>query len=139
MSIDPEEQAKLTVIYDLLDRYQQLDKDKMLPLLAIRMLCIKHGYGGVMRTVQDIGIDTVVLAAKGQLMGIVKLWTKMVENNPPPEEIRDGVMENIDTVRRASTDVNVTARLYAQLTRMQLREDWLKFHSTPKAEGETTQ
>lgn len=137
--IDPTEQARLTVIYDLLDRYQQLPKDKMLPLLAVRLLCIQYGYGVVLQATHQLGVDSMVLEAKNQLLGISLLWRKMVETNPPPDEIRDGVLDNIDTMRRAVADANVAAHLYKQITRMALREQWLKFHNEPKAEGETVQ
>ncbi len=137
--IEPHEQAQLTAIYDLLERYQHIETEKLMALLAIRILALKHGYGPLVATLRDLGVDAVVLAAKYQLKAIVTLWEKMVSINPPPEAIQDAVLANIDTVRRAFNNVNVTARLYKQLTRMAIREDWRKFHATPKAEGESLQ
>lgn len=125
MPLAPEDISQLARYYELLERYQALETDQMMPLLAVRLLCIKHGYGGVMEAVRTLGEDAVVLAARAQLQGMVKMWSRMVEVSPPPPEIAEGVMENIETVKTAAADPTVTDRLYKQLGRMRIREDWL--------------
>lgn len=126
LTLSPADQEQLSNYYTLLERYQALETDHMMPLLAVRLLCIKHSYGGVMQGMRTLGEDAVVAAARAQLQSMVKMWTRMVETNPPPPEIVEGVMENIATVKAATTDPDVTKRLYKQLTRMRIREDWLK-------------
>lgn len=126
MTLTPDDGVRLTRYYDLLDRYQNLDTDRMMSLLAVRLLCLKHGYAGVVEAVRSLGEDKVVLAAKEQLKEMAQTWMRMMDVNPPPAEIFNEVRDNVDTVRKAYFDVNVSARLYKQLIRMRIREDWLK-------------
>lgn len=123
--LDPADREQLSNYYELLERYQNLDTDRMMSLLAIRLLCIKHSYGGVMEAMRTLGEDAVVLASRAQLINMVKMWERMIKTSPPPPEIIQGVLENVETVRAAYADPAVTARLYKQLTRMRIREDWL--------------
>jgi len=125
MILEPADREQLSHYYELLERYQNLDTDRIMPLLAIRLLCIKHGYGGVMKAMRALGEDAIVLASRSQLIGMVKMWERMIKTAPPPPEIIEGVLENVATVKAAYLDPAVTTRLYKQLGRMRIREDWL--------------
>ncbi len=136
LPLDDVDRRALTRYYELLDRYQNLEPKIMMSLLAIRLLCMKHGYGTVVGAMRSQGEDLVVMSAQAQLRDMVTIWRRMVHSVPPPPQIHQGVMENIAMVRKASDDPDVRARLYKQLLRRRIREDWLSQRDrVPKSRG----
>lgn len=125
LPLDDIDRKALTQCYELLARYQNLEPNKMMPLIAIRLLCLKHGYSSVVGAMRTQGEDLVVMAAQAQLRDMVTRFRRMVHANPPPPEVYQGLMDNIEMIRKAHKDSKVSARLYKQLLRMRIREDWL--------------
>lgn len=124
--LTPDDQKRIALYFELLQRYHNLPAPQMLPLVAIRVLCIRRGYERVMGAIQRWGEDIVVGYARDELKEMARLWAFMVHQDPPPQDKREGLMNSIKMTRDGASDPAVTKRMYEILGRCGLRETWLR-------------
>ena len=125
-SITPDEQKRLSLYFDLLERYQNLDTNKMLPLIGVRMMFMRRGYDKVMGGIDRWGVDVVLSYACDELVQTAELGTSMVQRDPPPDDQREEVLRGINMTHDAASDAGTRKRIYEVLSRCHLREIWMR-------------
>lgn len=134
-NLNRDELKRVTLYFELLQRYQNLEAIKMLPLVAVRTICIRRGYGNFMAGIERYGEDMALSFCRDELREMARLWAYMVHEDPPPTDMREGVINSIKMTRDAANNVEVMKRTYALIARCAIRERWLrerKKSGTPK-------
>lgn len=125
-SLTKDELSRVALYFELLQRYQHLEAEKMLPLVAVRTLFVRRGYDSVMGAMARWGEDVMVNYAREELVEMARLWAFMAHQDPPPEDKREGVMNSIRITRDAALDGETAKRIFAFLARCNLREAWMR-------------
>lgn len=131
LHLTPQERGRLELWFELLQRYQHLDEKKMLPVLAVRLICVRHGYDAVIARMKSHGEDVVVQAAMDSLHEMAKMWFHMVQRAPPPAEHLADMMEGIRVVQVGSRSAAISGRVFKMLSRILIREAVLKQRPRP--------
>lgn len=124
--LNRDELGRVGLYFELLQRYQNLPAPKMLPLLAVRTLCIRRGYDGVMGIIGRWGADVAVNYARDELRDMARLWAYMITQDPPPDDKREGVLNSIKLTRDAGNNADVIRNMYQILGRCHIREVHLR-------------
>lgn len=127
------DRERMELWFELLARYQHMEPKKMLPLVAVRLLCTKHGLDGVLAALKRDGEDYVTKFAQQQLSDMAHLWVRTIRANPPPQNLHAAVMAGAHQTYDASKDSGCAERIFKQLSRLRIREDALRQARAAKA------
>ena len=131
--LSPEEERQLSTYFALLHRYQNLPVNRMMPLTAVRMLCIKRGYGSVTSAMMRWSEHVLAGYACDGLNDAARSYMFVVNRDLLPAEHREGVLATIKMTYQAATDKYVKADIVRILARVLRRERYLKERVTRQA------
>lgn len=124
--LTPQEQKLVTIYFELLQRYSQMEADKMLPLVAVRVLFLRRGYDGVLDLMNRANVDLVAKMARDQFTEMGRIWSYMIHNDPPPPPVLEDIRRSIKMTLEAVVDKEIGRRIYAFLSRVEQREVMLR-------------
>lgn len=125
-AVTPAMIQRISNAFDLLGRYSAMDYEKATPLIAVRSLCLRVGLGRVLQHLEKIGPDALTGHAMIELTNIADLLDHMMRVQPPSAELKDGVLDGVNILRKAAADEAVKTKVHAFLSRVALREAWMK-------------
>jgi len=127
-----DEQRRVSLYFELLQRYQNLETGKMLPLVAVRVLFTRRGYNSAVGALERWGEEAVTNFARNELAEMARLWAYMVHNDPPPDAAREQIWHSVTMTRDAAQDPKVNRRIHEFLVRIRIRELWMRSRDNVK-------
>jgi hypothetical protein len=116
------EYAGMETYMRVMERYSNLEMSKSVPIIAIRLLCLRFGYKNVLGGVMHQPFSSMVTAAVAEIDALVRFMKHLTGRFTPLENNRAGVEETIAEFTRLRSDPAVALSIGNFMRRMKSRE-----------------
>lgn len=125
-TLSKEKREQVELYAELLQRYRNLDAQKMLPFLAIRLLCLRFGLEVVIQSLRTNGEDIVTSAALAQLSKMADTWRWLLTLTSPPSNVIEQMRGNVGMLKSGANSKQVGERIFQALIRLRMQDDYIR-------------
>lgn len=119
--LTPHDSASIGAYERVMRRYDNLTLDQGLPLMAIRLLCLRYGFRKVALAAVHVTTDATAQAAWAEIDVMIDFIRSLIERFPPSEARRADLTNTLVEIEALHDDPAIRGRLETILRRMTVR------------------